>query len=100
MGSRKQSARAKQRASFESSFSVDAFSLDNAFAHEDARREKKQAERESHLRYKACERKKRYPNKMDAQEALEACKRHGSRDLHIYQCPYCKGYHLTHKPTK
>lgn len=29
-----------------------------------------------------------------------SCERHGSRDLHCYRCPYCGGWHLTHKAAK
>mgnify|MGYP006928657091 CR=1 FL=1 len=32
-----------------------------------------------------------------AEAAIRDCRRHGSRDLHCYQCPYCNGWHLTHR---
>ena len=90
MGSRKKSARAAQRAAFESQLGDD---LGGVFARENARHEE-------HLRYKACERKKRYATRDEAQEAIRACRSHGSRDLHCYECDYCGGWHLTHKPAR
>lgn len=94
MGSKKQSARAKQRAAFEAQL---ADGLSGAFAHEDARRQRMAQDHEARLRHKACERKKRYLTRSEAESAIRDCKRHGSRDLHCYQCPYCNGWHLTHK---
>ena len=61
----------------------------------EARQQRKQ--REEALRYKACERKKRYASEAEAKDAIRSCERHGSRDLHCYRCPYCNGWHLTHK---
>ena len=89
MGSRKQSARERQRAAFEAGLGQGSHSLDDAFA--------SAADHEAHLRHKACERKKRYASRTEAEAAIRDCRRHGSRDLHCYQCPYCGGWHLTHK---
>ena len=36
-------------------------------------------------------------SRTEAETAIRDCRRHGSRDLHCYQCPYCGGWHLTHK---
>ena len=92
MGSKKKSARAAQRATFESQLGAELGDnrLGDAFAREDARHEE-------HLRYRACDRKKRYATRAEAEDAIRACRRHGSRDLNCYECDYCGGWHLTHK---
>lgn len=102
MGSRKQSARARERAEFEAQLGQGSRGLGDAFAGAAAQRERMVAERmvaerEGRLRYKACDRKKRYASRAEAESAIRDCKRHGSRDLHCYQCTYCGGWHLTHK---
>ncbi len=97
MGSKKRSARQAQRQAFESQLTDE---LSGVFAREDARRQVVAEQREEHRRYKACERKKRYPTEGDAKLAMRDCERHGSRDLHTYRCPYCNGWHLTHKAAK
>lgn len=97
MGSRKQSARERQRAAFEARLGQGSCSLDDAFASAAAQRERMAADHEAHLRHKACERKKCYASRTEAEAAIRDCRRHGSRDLHCYQCPYCGGWHLTHK---
>lgn len=58
MGSRKQSARERQRAAFEAGLGQGSHSLDDAFASAAAQRERMAADHEAHLRHKACERKK------------------------------------------
>lgn len=90
MGSQKRSARKARRSAFERG-------LGDVFAREDARRAQQRKQREEALRYKACERKKRYASEAEAKDAIRSCERHGSRDLHCYRCPYCNGWHLTHK---
>lgn len=97
MGSRKQSAKARQRAAFEAELESGTRGLDEAFSSAVAQRARMAADHEAHLRHKACERKKRYASRTEAEAAIRDCKRHGSRDLHCYQCPYCNGWHLTHK---
>ena len=97
MGSRKRSARMAQREAFEASLGDE---LGGVFAREDERRAQQAEKREEALRYKACERKKRYATEADARDAIRSCERHGSRDLHCYRCPYCDGWHLTHKAAK
>ena len=94
MGSKKRQARKAQRETFEQSLGDELGSL---FAREDERRRQADEQREQQLRHKACERKKRYPTRDDALDSLRACQKHGSRDLHVYRCPYCRGWHLTHK---
>lgn len=94
MGSQKRSARKARRSAFERNLGDE---LGDVFAREDARRAQQQKQREETLRYKACERKKRYASEAEAKDAIRSCERHGSRDLHCYRCPYCSGWHLTHK---
>lgn len=94
MGSQKRPARKARRSAFERGLGDE---LGDVFAREDARRAQQQKQREEALRYKACERKKRYASEAEAKDAIRSCERHGSRDLHCYRCPYCNGWHLTHK---
>ena len=94
MGSRKRSAQAARKAKFESQLGDQ---LGGVFAREDARRAERDARHEEHLRHQACERKNRYDTQWDAESAIEGCYRHGARNLHTYRCPYCNGWHLTHK---
>ena len=90
VGSRKKSARAAQRAAFEAHLGDGSGAAADAFSREAARREE-------HLRYRACDRKKRYATRAEAEDAIRSCKRHGSRNLACYECDYCSGWHLTHK---
>ena len=94
MGSQKRLARKARRSAFERGLGDE---LGDVFAREDARRAQQQKQREEALRYKACERKKRYASEAEAKDAIRSCERHGSRDLHCYRCPFCNGWHLTHK---
>lgn len=94
MGSHKRSARAKQVAEFKASLG----GMDDVFAREDARKKKASKEREDALRWKACERKNRYPSRYEAEQAIAACAEHGTTGLHCYRCPHCNGWHLTSKP--
>lgn len=94
MGSQKRSARKARRSALERGLGDE---LGDVFAREDARRAQQRKQREEALRYKACERKKRYASEAEAKDAIRSCERHGSRDLHCYRCPYCNGWHLTHK---
>ena len=93
MGSKKRSAWQKQKAEFAASLG----GMDDLFASESARSQRHEEERAAARRHKACERKKRYASRTEAETAIRDCRRHGSRDLHCYQCPYCGGWHLTHK---
>ena len=93
MGSKKRSAWQKQKAEFAASLG----GMDDLFASENARSQRHDEERAAALRHKACERKKRYASEAEAKDAIRSCERHGSRDLHCYRCPYCNGWHLTHK---
>ena len=93
MGSKKRSAWQKQKAEFAASLG----GMDDLFASENARSQRHDEERAAARRHKACERKKRYASRTEAETAIRDCRRHGSRNLHCYQCPYCGGWHLTHK---
>ena len=53
MGSRKQSARERQRAAFEADLGQGSRGLDDAFASAAAQRERMAADHEAHLRHKA-----------------------------------------------
>ena len=39
-----------------------------------------------------------YLTREDAEKVAEQRENDGSQKLHIYECPYTMGYHLTHKP--
>ena len=98
MGSKKPSARARDRARFADA--VEHTSWDRLFDREE-RREQELAARRDEARYeKACASKNRYATKGEAQEALEWCAAQGRRGLSIYRCPYCHGWHLTSHPWK
>ena len=94
MGSRKGSAKARQRAAFEAG----AGDLGDAFAREARRRDEADAEREAATRRRACESKNRYATRADAEEAIASCAAHGTRGLSAYRCPRCRGWHLTSHP--
>lgn len=91
MGSRKRSARRKEREAFLSGTG----GLDDAFARAGAREGALESLRERVRRTRACERKNRYETRADAQEAIAACSSYGRTGLHCYKCPYCGGWHLT-----
>lgn len=75
-------------------------SLDDAFGRAAIGRAERDAYHDALARDKACSSKNRYLDEEDALEALEACERHGRRNLRIYRCPYCDGWHLTSKPQR
>lgn len=95
MSSRKPSARARETRAFKDACSADA--MDGLFSRESAHQGEVAERREEARRYKPCDRKKRYATRAEAEAARIACERHGARSLHVYQCPYCDGWHLTHK---
>ena len=48
--------------------------------------------------FKACGRKKRYDMRMDAKKAAEkSSRRKDAPKIFVYECPYCGGWHLTHR---
>lgn len=93
MGSKKQSAKARQMAAFKSQ--LGGSGMDDIFAREDARRERAAEERDEALRWKACESKNRYASRAEAEAAIFSCEEHGRRGLTCYRCGYCNGWHLT-----
>lgn len=95
MGSKKRSAWAKETAAFKAQ--LDGAGFDDLFAREDKRRKQLAAEHDAALRYKACERKNRYASRSEAEATAAACAEHGARNLHVYKCPHCNGWHLTSK---
>ena len=48
--------------------------------------------------FRACGRKKRYETRVDAQKAAEksSCRKDAPK-IFVYECPYCGGWHLTHR---
>lgn len=93
MASNKKSARAKQRAAFEASFS----DMPDIFERESQRREEAQRLRQEHLIYKSCESKNRYASHEEAARARRDCEAYGTFGLNIYRCGNCNGWHLTSK---
>lgn len=99
MGSKKRGAWAKQAREFKSQLEAGQGEpgLDDLFAQESSRRERTQAEHDAAVRTKACESKQRYASRHEAESTAAACEAHGSPKLYTYKCPYCGGWHLTHK---
>lgn len=99
MKSKKRSSWAKEAAAFKSSLNdgwdSDFDAVDDLFAQE-AQREKdlKQAHKDS-LRTKACNSKNRYGTKAEAEEVRAHRESQGVRNLQVYKCEYCDGWHLT-----
>ena len=93
MASNKRSARAKQRAEFESTLS----DLSDVFEREDRRIQESKVHKEEYRRYKACESKNRYSSREDAANARRDCESYGTYGLNIYKCEHCGGWHLTSK---
>lgn len=51
--------------------------------------------------YRACARKKRYASRVEATKAAErSSKRKDAPKIFVYECPYCGGWHLTHRRPK
>ncbi len=48
--------------------------------------------------FRACGRKKRYETRVEARKAAERnSRRKDAPKIFIYECPYCGGWHLTHR---
>ena len=48
--------------------------------------------------FRACGRKKRYDTRVDAKKAAEkSSRRKDAPKIFVYECPYCGGWHLTHR---
>lgn len=96
MGSRKRSARAKEREKFLSSLG----SMDDVFTEEETHQRNAGDEKEEARLMKACLSKQRYATRQEAEEIAALCAQHGTYGLEVYRCPYCKGWHLTSHPWK
>lgn len=62
-------------------------SKDSAYKHKTSGREE----------YMFCKRKARYPTEAKAKEVKRRCEEKRGVRLRVLYCPYCKGWHLTHK---
>lgn len=48
--------------------------------------------------FRACARKKRYDTRVEASKAAaQGARRKDAPKLFVYECPYCGGWHLTHR---
>ncbi|MCH3942232.1 MAG: hypothetical protein WAY93_00225 [Atopobiaceae bacterium] len=48
--------------------------------------------------FRACGRKKRYATRVEAKKAADRCsRRQDAPRIHVYECPICGGWHLTHR---
>lgn len=53
---------------------------------------------EDETEYRACARKRRYATSVEAKKAAAyGSKRKDAPKLYVYGCPYCGGWHLTHR---
>lgn len=51
--------------------------------------------------FRACGRKRRYETRVEAAKAAErSSRRKDSPKIFVYECPYCGGWHLTHRRPK
>ena len=51
--------------------------------------------------FRACGRKKRYETRVEAAKAAEkSSRRKDAPKIFVYECPYCGGWHLTHRRPK
>lgn len=98
MGSKKRSARAREVADFKSQLENGLGGLDDLFANEERREQKREADHDAAMRWKSCEKKNRYTTRDEAEEARKWCEDRGTRGLEIYRCEYCGGWHLTSHP--
>lgn len=48
--------------------------------------------------YRSCVRKKRYPKEAKARIAAAFVSGREEKDLDVYECKFCKGWHLTSQP--
>lgn len=62
-------------------------SFDSAYKHKTTARDE----------YRFCKRKDRYPTEAKANEIRRKCEKMRNVKLRVLYCPYCKGWHLTHK---
>lgn len=98
MSSRKPSARRRATQSFLARLDTGETGANpDAFAREANRVAADAAHHEEALRSKACESKRRYATRADAKASVAVCEKRGAPALYIYRCPYCGGWHLTHR---
>ena len=51
--------------------------------------------------FRACGRKRRYETRVEAAKAAEkSSRRKDAAKIFVYECPYCGGWHLTHRRPK
>lgn len=51
--------------------------------------------------FRACGRKRRYETRVEAARAAEkSSRRKDAPKIFVYECPYCGGWHLTHRRPK
>lgn len=51
--------------------------------------------------FRACGRKRRYEMRVEAAKAAEkSSRRKDAPKIFVYECPYCGGWHLTHRRPK
>lgn len=51
--------------------------------------------------FRACGRKRRYETRVEAAKAAEkSSRRKDAPKIFVYECPYCSGWHLTHRRPK
>lgn len=51
--------------------------------------------------FRACGRKRHYETRIDAKRAAErSSRRKDAPKIFVYECPYCGGWHLTHRRPK
>ena len=72
--------------------------LDDLFASEERREQKREADHDAAMRWKSCEKKNHYATRDEAEEARKWCEERGAHGLEIYRCEYCGGWHLTSHP--
>jgi hypothetical protein len=47
------------------------------------------------IRHSQCGRKKRYPSEDEARATADHQARATGRELRVYECPWCRGWHLS-----
>ncbi len=101
MASKKRASWSKQKEEFRNqlngSGSLFDERVDSAFSKERDRMKNVAQKKDEARRQKACTSKNRYSSREEARETIALCALHGTTGLREYRCPYCNGWHLTHK---